>query len=279
MKKKILRNFVLTEISGVDRPAQPTAKMTIMKRADILGDNQQDHKETNMAVVAKTVEELSADIEKMTETVNELTKKLADAEVAKAEVELLAKMSDEEKTYFAKMDDKAKADWAKASEKDKKKTMDDLKKNDETIVVGAETISKSVVGAAQFEVFKRLADAEARIAKAEQAAEIATLEKRAAEEFANLPGTDSEKALLLKALSTVDKSVAEYAESVFKAANEANSFAFQTVGVKKALDENDPETKLEKRAEEIRKADTRLTKEQALVKAYEENPELVAEVK
>ena len=33
MKKKILKDFILTEISGVDRPAQPTAKATIMKRA------------------------------------------------------------------------------------------------------------------------------------------------------------------------------------------------------------------------------------------------------
>lgn len=36
MKKRRLTDFLLTEISGVDNPAQPTAKMSIMKRHDFV---------------------------------------------------------------------------------------------------------------------------------------------------------------------------------------------------------------------------------------------------
>ena len=125
---------------------------------------------------------------------------------------------------------------------------------------------------------EQIAKAEERIAKAEEAAEMARLEKRATEEFKHIPGTATDIAKMLKAIGGMDEAVAKSFEAIMKVADEKNAEAFKVHGISKGAVEGSAEDKLEKRAEEIRKSAPTLTKEQALVKAYEENPELVAEL-
>lgn len=250
MKKKILKDFVLTEISGVDRPAQPTAKMTIMKRESEAGSSG----------------DINPDGEKMSE---ELTKKVAELEKALGET----------KTELEKAN-KTMADMK--AEEDKKKKMEEMQKNDETVEVAGQVIAKSAVGEASFAVFKaqaeQIAKAEERIAKAEEAAEMAKLEKRASEEFKHVPGTASDVAKMLKALGGMEESVAKNFEAVLKSVEEKNAVAFTTIGKSFGPAAGGAEEKLEKAAEEIRKSAPGMTKEQALVKAYEEHPELVKEL-
>lgn len=283
MTKRILKEFQINEISVVDRPAQKGAKMTIMKRdetAEFLGKN--INSEDNMSEKTKTVEELTANLETVTKSVTELTEKLAKAEAEREEAVKISKMSDSEKTFMEKMDGKDKKDFMDMSPEDRKKKMDGMKKNDETVTVEGQTISKSEVGDAQFAIFKaqaeKIAKAEDRIAKAEETAALAILEKRASDEFGNLPGTDAEKAVMLKALSTLDKSVSENIETILKAANEANAGAFENIGKKNGTVEDTVEAKIEKRAKEIA-AEKGVTYEKGYTLALDEDPTLYAEVK
>jgi hypothetical protein len=259
MKKQILKDFVLTEISGVDRPAQPTAKVSIMKRAEDAGD--------------------SGEVKKTESPMTELEKAVAELAKAKAELEVtkaLAAMSDAEKEFVAKMGDKDKEDYMKMSDEDKKKKMADMKKNDETVVFDGKEVSKRAVGDEAFTVLKALtkqaAETAERLEKAEQAAVTARLEKRAETEFGHMAGDVSKKVALLAAIEKMDGDAKEYALSVLKAQNAlAEEAATKKGSVAKKADEN---TTLEKRVAEIRKADSKLTEAQAFVKALEENPEL-----
>ena len=264
-KNTLLEKLRLSELSLVDKGANQHAAVTIMKRADDEVD-ETDDKETNRLSKAGS-SGINPDGEKMSEDV---TKKLAEIEKVLAD-----KTAELEKAYkdMAEM---------KAMEEKKKKEME-MKKNDETVEVSGQMISKSAVGDATFAVFKaqaeQIAKAEERIAKAEEAAELAILEKRAASEFAHIPGTSAEHAKVLKALKAMPDEVAKSVEAIMKVAEESNAKAFETVGFSKSsIESRSAEEKLEKAAEEIRKSAPTMTKEQAIVKAYEMHPELVKEL-
>lgn len=199
----------------------------------------------------------------------DLTKKLAEVEKALAE-----KTAELEKANMSLAEMKAA--------EEKKKKMDEMKKNDETVSVAGTVVSKSAVGEEQFAVFKAMAAENeklaADIAKARDEAEMAQLEKRAAAEFAHLPGTVAEHAAILKAVKAMPEAVAKSFEAIMKSADEAAAKSFQTIGKNFAPAAGSAEERLEKAAEDIRKASPLLTKEQAIVKAYELNPELVKEL-
>lgn len=274
MSKRIMREFRIDEISSVDRPAQKGAKMTIMKRE---AENLDINKEDNMTnKVEKTVEELSADLANVTKSRDE-------TKAALEKAEKLAGMSDAEKTYLEKMcaDDKAKKEFMDMSSDERKAKMTAAKKNDETVVISGQTISKSEVGEGAFAIMKAQAEAiastEARIAKAEKAAAFAQFTKRAADELGNLPGTDVEKAEILEAVAALDDKIAKRLDAILKAANDAQKEAFEKKGVNKSVSEDSAEGKLEKRAKEIAK-DEKISFEKAYVKALDENPALYAEI-
>jgi hypothetical protein len=272
MKRKILKDFELTEISGVDRPAQPTAKMTIMKRADTAGDSGDlTHKDNGVSYMSDKNQTEVADLQK---SVQELTDKLAKAEAAQAEAEALATLNDVEKASMDKMSDEEKADYMKMTPEERKRKMAEMKKNDETVVIDGETVSKSAVGAEQFAVLKSVADrvakAEERIAKAEAEAARAVVEKRAETEFKGLPGELDAKVSTLLALEKMDADAKTYLEGILKSHVDFVAKASTEAGAKAP---SDKETALEKRVTEIAKRDS-LTREQAYVKVLEEQPDL-----
>jgi hypothetical protein len=203
--------------------------------------------------------DINPDGEIMSEAV---TKELA--EVKKALADTVAEL------------EKAKADMAemKAMEEKKKKQIE-MQKNDETVEVSGQKIAKSVVGEDQFLVFKAVA---VELQKARDDAEMAKLEKRASEEYKHIPGTTADIAKMLKALDGMEEPVAKHFEAIMKAVDEKNAMFFKNVGVSKGNVANSAEEQLEKAAEELRKALPTMTKEQAIVKAYEMNPELVKEL-
>ena len=135
---------------------------------------------------------------------------------------------------------------------------------DEVIKVGDTEVRKSVAGDAQFAVAKALLDER----------DTARIEKRVSTEFNLVPGTDTEKALVIKHLSTAGEEVVKTFESIMTAAQKAVSGMFQTQGhrheeVRKASQD------FEATVSEIQKRDgvTRLV---ALEKATAENPEAFA---
>lgn len=196
--------------------------------------------------------------------------KMSEEEVKKAIAEAVEKATKESAAELAK----AKKDLEDfKAEEDKKKKKEEMQKNDETVVVAGQTIAKSAVGDASFAIFKaqaeQIAKAEERIAKAEEAAELARLEKRAADEFAHLPGTEAEKASLLKFLGS-DAEKGKAVEAMLKALDAKNAEAFKTVGVTKSAEGSEA---VDAKVNEIAKRDN-ISVAKAMEKAVTEAPEL-----
>lgn len=122
--------------------------------------------------MAKTVEELQAEVEKLTGQLTSANALVASekARADKAEADLKAEKAAHDVT---------KADLVKAT--------------DEEIVVGGETVKLSEVGKAQFSVVKALRDER----------DMAQLEKRAETEFGHVVGTAKDKALILKSIDAL----------------------------------------------------------------------------
>lgn len=227
--------------------------------AEALGKTETAIEETNMADETKAEDVIKA----------------LKADLAKAET--LAKMSDAEKAYADKLDDKAKADFMSADDDTRKKMMASAKKNDVTVEVEGKTISKSEVGEDAFKAFEKMAEFEARLAKAEGEATLSKFEKRAADELANVIGTPVAKAHALMAVDAIQDTVAKDAlTAILKAANEANASDMVTKGVSGDVGEGNAMDAIEKKADEIAKRDG-IAKDAAIAKAWAENPELYAQ--
>ncbi|MDI6814378.1 MAG: hypothetical protein QMD10_12730 [Desulfitobacteriaceae bacterium] len=135
------------------------------------------------------------------------------------------------------------------------------------------------------EIRKRMEELEKRAKEAEELAK-KEREERITKEFIakaaafqGLPVKPEEFGPVLKTLAEKDPEVYTKIEGVLKAADEAitKGALFKELGRASYGDEGSALAKLEAKAEEIRKSDSRLTKEQAFVKACEENPELYAQ--
>lgn len=312
-KHRILKDFELTEISGVDRPAQPTATMSIIKRregspADVTTEvvkaycnksheNARTFAETLLAdrvndslwpmtnalsstirsiledgelsekatAVGQAIDDFGAKMRSVVDdaespltkfamnliagkigdttgegdtmpksTETELQKKLDDATTALAAMTLISKLNDDEKTFMEGMDDKARKAFTALTSEERKGKMDLAKRDDETLVVDGNMISKSVVGDSMFAVIKsqqtQLTLQADKVEKAQQAAVTATMTKRADAELGHLVGTAEEKAEVLKLLAGAPEEVRKTAEAIFKSADEMAGKAFGKQG-------------------------------------------------
>jgi hypothetical protein len=213
----------LSELSLVDSPTNKQACVTIFKRApDVDEPVHQPEGDANMADQDTEQDVLKSQLA-------DLTKKL---EVA----ELIAKMGDDEKDYMKAMDDKDRAAFMALAAEDRQAKMKVSKAAEETLVVDGTTVRKSLVGEGVFAVLKSQQAAielqRAEITKAKDEAELATLTKRAADDFGHLVGTDAEKAAVLKAVAALPESVRNTAEAILTAAEELSKAAFKTEGHK-----------------------------------------------
>ncbi len=312
-KRKILKDFELTEISGVDRPAQPTATMSIIKRREddpadvtteivkayclkshenartfaevLLADRVNDavwpmtHALSSAirsiiedseltekgAAISQAVMDFGAKMRSVVDdaespltkfamnliageigdntgegdtmpksTETELQKKFDDATAALAAMTIISKLNDDEKAFMEGMDDKARKAFTALTSDERKGKMDLAKRDDETLVVDGNTISKSVVGDSMFAVIKsqqaQITTQADKVEKAQQAAVTATMTKRADAELGHLPGTSEEKAEVLKLLAGASEEVRTTAEAIFKSADEMAGKAFGKQG-------------------------------------------------
>jgi hypothetical protein len=150
--------------------------------------------------------------------------------------------------------------------------------DDETVTIAGQTIAKSVVGDGPFAIFKAQAEelekAKTDIAKERDLREMAELKKRADDEFAHVPGTVEERALMLKALAPLDPKVRKSFETVMTQAEKLSKAAFETLGHKGGKTEVNGD--FEKKVAEIRKRDN-CSRVDALSKARTEHPDEYAQ--
>ena len=214
--RRIMKEFSIFEISGVDQPAQAPALMTLMKsrlpggkEAGEPGGGQA--KEDSMS---KTQEELQAELKKAAEDKEALEKSLARAEA-------IAKMTDAEKAAMADMNETEKEKFIAAKPEDRK---EEVAKRAEANPV----IYKSKTTGAEYrksddprliDLAKRDDEREAELKKMREDALDETFSKRAATELARMPGEITVKTALLKAVAGIKdeelrKGVGEMLKSV-----------------------------------------------------------------
>lgn len=213
-----------------------------------------------------------SDLEK---TVKELETKLAKAEAEATVAKAVSTLTDVEKAHYNTLDDAGKTEFLAKSADERTAIVEKVAKADESVELAGQTIRKSEVGAATFAVLKSQAEeikkANERIAKAEAAAEMAELRKRADDEFGKVVGSTDDRAKLLKALKDIGGEVEAYGLTVLKAANETG--AFEKVG-KREVETADKRKAFDEKVNEIRKRDN-ISEAQAIAKAVSEHPELV----
>lgn len=187
----------LKELSSVDRPAQPGARMVIMKRDDSTEGTES---------MAKTVDELTADLGKANTEISTLK-----STTASLEAQLAA--ANKAKDDFMAERDKAKEECTTA-----KAAL--VAATDETIKVEGTEVKKSEVGEAQFALTKALINK----------ADMAEFEKRAHAEFPNVVGTAAEKAQLLKAIDGMPEDAKKAATAVLLSAEKMTAAGFERLG-------------------------------------------------
>lgn len=225
-KRMILKDFELTEISSVDRPAQTTALATIMKRKD--GEAPFD-KQALTALIKQLIAQpltkeaampATKEAEKIVALELKVTKLSGDLTAALK----LSDFSDEERSFAKAMDNAdSKKEFEGMTPEERKAKMKLAKADDESIVVSGATISKSVVGDGVFLVLKaqqnQLDAQKVILAKAQDDAETALLTKRATDDFGSVPGTALELATLLKAAKAMPEAAQVTLETIMKASN------------------------------------------------------------
>lgn len=259
-----LKGLKLNELSLVDSPANKSSTVTIFKRKE---DDME--KKEHDDLVAK----INGDWQKK---YDELTAKVEKALKDNEELTILSKMSDDEREYCSGMSAEEKKTFAGMSADDRKKKMG-VKKADESVVVAGVTIYKSKVGDGTFEVLKaqqkQLDDQKDEIAKANEAAEVAKIEKRVDAEFKNVVGKTDVKAKLFRHVAKAGKDVQDAFETIMKAAEQLTTRGFERVGHGNGkVDVSKGERAFLTKVSEIQSRD-KITKHQAMSKAREEFPE------
>jgi hypothetical protein len=244
-----LKNIVLHEISGVDVPADPNAKITLFKRGDPMNENEMSEAQKakmkeymdkgyskedamKMCMGEKTEkgghdmdpQELAEKLEALEGQVDDLTKR---AEGAEAEVAELKKQADEagfDITEEGKLEKRA---------------------DPEFIEIEGERLEKSAVPAV---ILKALEAKEAELVKAKAEQEEVSLAKRGAEELPHLAGTDLAKGKLIAAVEG-DEDVMK----ALKAADAALKKQMEEIGSNPLNDEASATFRLNKMANDYAK--------------------------
>ena len=244
-----LKNIKLTEISGVDIPADPNAKITLFKRGEPMKEEEMsdamkakmkeymdkgysEMEAKRMCMGEKTEkgghdmdpQELAEKLEALEGQVDDLTKR---AEGAEAELDGLKKAADE-----AGFDIDEEGKLTKRADP-------------EYIEVEGERFEKAAVPAT---ILKALEAKEAELAKAKAEQEEVALAKRGAEELPHLAGTDVAKGKLLAAVDG-DEDVLK----ALKAADAALKKQMEEIGANPLNDEASATFRLNKMATDYAK--------------------------
>ena len=256
LRRRVMRQFKINEISLVDEPAQEPARISLAKRQYGGRDKMGDDKDQNKDVKTDNADnKVDKDTQKTIDGMNEQLKAMQKEHERMARI---VGLTSEDREYFDTIKEQKDQDaFLQKSLADRKLEREDAQKkaNDDDPVVyttkdgvelrksdGMAVVALSKANDAHIE----------KIEKLESNLERQKYEKRAEEELANLPGTISERAAMLKAIEDMpDDKQREVALNALKASNEALAKNFDTMGVDGG--EPDPESaegKLEKLTKE-----------------------------
>jgi hypothetical protein len=235
-----LKNIILDEVSGVDVPADPNAKITLFKRGDTMDDMDDAMKAKMKEYMDKGYSEMEAKAMCMRETKKgghdmdpqELAEKLEALEGQVADLTKRAEGAEAEVAALQKAADEAGFDVEEG-----KLTK---RADPEYVEVEGERFEKAAIPAT---ILKALEAKEAELAKAKQEQEEVTLAKRGAAELPHLAGSDLAKGKLLAAVGD-DEDVLK----ALKAADAALKKQMEEIGSNPAQDEASATFRLNKMA-------------------------------
>lgn len=214
-------------------------------------------------------------VEGLQKQITELTDKLTKSEESRATYEFLSKMDGKERIWFDSLSDADKEKARKASPEDRQAMMTKALEGDEVVKLDGVEIRKSVVGDAQFALFKQTSDRMASLEKSaaadREALAKATFEKRAEDEYGHLPGDKVAKGALLKAVDALPEEVRSTLDTMLKAGEKAIVSAFNSIGTRGDLAKK-AAGDFTKRVDEIASRD-KVSKTIAMQKARKEYPE------
>lgn len=227
--KRIMKEFSIFEISGVDEPAQAPALMSLMKSRSQGGKGAGDVPGGGQAkedAMSKTPEELQAELKKAADD-----KKALEAQLAKAEA--IAKMSDAEKAAMEKMDEEGKEKFIAAKPEDRKKEVAKALEADPVLYKSKSTGAeyRKSDDPRLIDLAKRDDDREAELKKMRDDALDETFAKRATTELARFPGELTIKTALVKAVAGIkDETVRKGVEEMLKGAHSKLSVMLKEIG-------------------------------------------------
>lgn len=193
MKQNRLVNVKLNEVSLVDAPANPNAKVLFYKAADGV----QDPSDTGEAQM--DIEELQAKLAEQEAQMAEMTAKM---EAQSSDLEAATKAADQHKADLEGLM-AALEEFGLELQKSEQGLKIEKKAEIEMIEVEGEMVAKSAIPAP---VLKHLEAKQAEIEELRKQKELDELYKRAEESFPNLAGGPEAKAALLKAIEGIDGS-------------------------------------------------------------------------
>ena len=241
----LLTDLEFNEISLVDNPANPGARVVMFKRksdpdkgsskaGQSAGDQVSNGKDKSMTDTEKKVAELEKTLADLKKSSEATATKLAKVEAAKDLAETLAKLSDVEKAHYGDLDTDDKAEFLAMTPAKRRKAIKSAEDDDEVAKIGGQEIRKSAVGDTAFEIMKaqqaQLDNQAADIKKANDATELSDLRKRADDEYLHVPGSTEERADMLKAMSGMDEPLRKSFEAVFTQSEKLAKSAFSTLG-------------------------------------------------
>lgn len=207
MKKMILRSCKLREISGVDRPAQSPATMTIIKREEPGMDK-------------KEFEALQKKVGDLTKALDSATKK--------------ADLTDAEKGYMNGLKKEDQDSFLALSAEDRKAQMEMSKRADEVLEIDGVVLVKSSVGEEMFEVIKsqqaEIQKQAQEVTKARELAIQAGFVRKASSDYSHLPGTADEIGTLLRETANISKGAKATLDTVLTSLEKMNASTFISKG-------------------------------------------------
>lgn len=266
-------------------------------------------------MTAKTVEQLTqelADINKRLETSaaaltaaqGDITKLTTASEASKValgklesenkELTIKAGMSDAEKEYMSRLAEGDRQKFRDMAPDERAAAMKKRDDADEILTVEGQQIRKSVVGAAQFAMFKaqqkRLEDMEKRANTEQEGRENAEYTKQAEETLGHLPGTVLAKVKALVFINKItdivkfkddkgvekEESVKDTVLKMLEAGDKAISAAYDRVGtrpLRKVVGAAGDPAAFDKRVDEIKTANKGISHQEATRKAREQYPD------
>lgn len=226
-KRSLLTKLIIDEISGVDRGANPGAKVAFWKRDN--NDDQGD-KTMNVEELAKKFEDLEVTVTKQSETIEKL-------QAENTDLQTISKMSDAEKEYMGTLSDEEKAKFMGMKGDERKAYMDKAKMKKSDDGDQNDAINKAL----EAEVSKREA-LETEIKKLREEREYDAFIAKVSKEVPALKS--DEKADFAKSLFKMDEASRETVLKELKAAEKIKSDYLVEKGTS-ARGEDDPVSKLE----------------------------------